>query len=397
MSAYETNDMRGYHGEYVAQEPVSPLSPRSEAFLAQRSSAKQVSPLQSPSAPYPIPQRLAKPAGNFTLPPQAFVMPIRKPVRERLSSNSEEASAHRVTVSRPSSHDTVQSRPRSQSLRPQSELMAMPTGFLQDFTNHATADSVQQHTEAPPQDIPTGFLQDYSDQAPAKYILQQSQTAFHDTPTNRPRSRTLPSHIVEAELDAYRRRACAACGSRQQTTQQDFISCKKCTNVYYCTVECWDKRVCHSRPSGLDKKCSICGLQQAFATHTFEPCGKCLDVGKTVFFCSDSCWDRRNCHVRATTVQHPAVTPTQPSRIYHPGVRSQQQRRGYGSELKHNERRLTKKTQTFENFHPTQKTALAKMDQKRDVPGSIARSLGFRRGFFYQPSSSLSYLDLCLV
>lgn len=55
-------------------------------------------------------------------------------------------------------------------------------------------------------------------------------------------------------------------------------------------------------------------------------------------------------------MQDAAVTPTQPSRIYHPGVRSQQQRRGYLPEstagTTQDERRLTKNTQTLENFHP---------------------------------------------
>lgn len=309
MPAYKMDPMRGNHGKYVAQEPISPLSPRSEAILAQRHSARQVSPLQSPSAPYPVPQASKRPAGNYTLPPKAYVMPTRKPVGGRGPPNKEEA---------------IQSRPRSQSLRPLSELVAMPTGFLQDFTSHAPADCVQQNEQVLPQDVPTGFLQDFTNHAPAKSLPQQSQPAFQDAPIRRPRSQTLPSHIVEADLEAYRRRACAACGNLQGNSRQDFIYCKKCTNVYYCTVECWDRRVCHSRPSGPEKRCAVCGLRQSFAEHIFDPCGKCQDVGKAVYFCSDSCWDQRNCHIRAA-VQNPAATPAQPPRTYHPGARSQQQ------------------------------------------------------------------------
>lgn len=44
------------------------------------------------------------------------------------------------------------------------------------------------------------------------------------------------------------------------------------------------------------------------------------------YFCSDRCWNKRNCHIRAT-VQNPVATPVPPPRPYHPGSRSQQQRR----------------------------------------------------------------------
>jgi len=223
--------MRGDHGEYVAQEPVSPLSPRSEAILAQRNSAMQVSPLQSPTAPYPIPQGPKGRAGNYTLPPKAYVMPTRKVVGSRRSPNGGKVPEHTAIVSSPPARDSFQSRPRSHSFRPPSELVALPTGFLQDFTNHIPADPVQQQAHNMPQDISAGFQKDITVHAPADLVRQQVHS------TRRPRSQTLPSHIVEADLEAYRQRTCAACGNLQGNSQQDFVHCKKCTNVYYCTVE----------------------------------------------------------------------------------------------------------------------------------------------------------------
>lgn len=225
------------NAEYVPQEPVSPLSPRSEAILAKRNSARQVSPLQSPTALYPVPQGPRKPAGNYTLPPKAYVMPTRKPVGGRRPPKDGEVPVPTTVMPSLPASDFVQSRPRSQSLRPLSELVAMPTGFLQDFTNHTPADSVQQRVQEPPQGVPTGFLQNFANHGPANPVQQQAQTADQETPTRRPRSQTLPSHIVEADLEAYRRRACAACGKLQRNRQQDFINCKKCTNFFYCTVE----------------------------------------------------------------------------------------------------------------------------------------------------------------
>lgn len=204
MPAYEMDRMQGGRTA-VEQEPISPLSPRSEAILAQRNSMKPISPPQSPSAPYPLPQGPKISQAKYTLPPKAYVMPRRKPLKEQPKRNKETAQ-HTAGVSIALVRNSIQSRPRSQSFRPPSELVEMPTGFLQDFTNHA----------------------------PAGHAQQSVHVASQNASTGRSRSQTLPYKSNDTGAESHR---CAACGRLQANSQQGFINCKKCINVYYCTVE----------------------------------------------------------------------------------------------------------------------------------------------------------------
>lgn len=346
-------------------EAVSPLSPRSNAILAQRNSGTGISPLSSPDAPPPISREARRIPGVYKLPAKAYAMPERRPSGGRQLSNESPVSEH--TPGR----DSVRSQ--ISNVSPRSKAFPILPGFLEDedVTHQIPLTPIQQTTQTPPFDIPT-FLQEFTTpssiihsrpqphsppqadhlEADASSDITESQLfdEFYDvtprrTPTSprsrRPSSQTLPSQPIQAELSSYAHRACTACGSLQKNTHQPFIPCKKCTGIYFCTVECWDKRVCHSRPGppppphppasiSPEKSCGVCSLPQSATNHPFEDCGKCKDVGKAVFFCSDRCWDMRSCHVRATpTIQlKPAVVaPVKPKGAYYPGARSEQVRK----------------------------------------------------------------------
>lgn len=331
-------------------EAVSPLSPRSKAILAQRNSVTGISPLSSPDAPLPISREVRRIPGVYKLPAKAYVLPEQTSVQ-----------------SSPTNRDSVRSQ--ISNVSPRSKAFRMPRGFSEDATHHIPLTPIQKTIQTPPFEVPT-FLQDFTNpsnttpshpqsrfppqtdhlEADASSDITESQLfdEFYDvtpprTPTSercrRPSSQTLPSQPIQAELSSYNHRACTACGSLQINSHRPFIPCKKCTGIYFCTVECLDKRVCHSRPGppppppapassiAPEKSCGVCGLPQSASDRTFEDCGKCKDGGKAVFFCSDRCWDLRNCHVRATpTIQiKPAViAPIQPSKAYRPGMRSEQ-------------------------------------------------------------------------
>ena len=264
-------------------EPVSPLSPRSEAIMMRRNNTtKRVSPLTSPvraktaargrqevSRGQQRTQRNVPATPRESYPP-AHVrnVPARKPVADYRPLRKGAVEAQKpLVINPPRTRQSVQpehgyySRPRSASFE------AIQDTYLQDFANHAPA--------------------------PAPQILPIA--------SHRPRSCSVPAqNFDQAQRD--NRRSCAACGKSQKNCRDDFLACNTCRGVYYCSNECWERRVCHR-----SIKCARCACTQASSSADFTVCGKCKNHGREVWYCSDYCWNRRRCHVRAD--QPPPAAP----------------------------------------------------------------------------------------
>ena len=292
MTAVRGNDVQN-----AGQEAVSPLSPRSEAILLRnQNSVRRISPLNSPVAVLSnnrgrrlAPKRLQpSPMMVQTLPrdsyPPAHIrnVPPRKPVNERRPAREGLVVAQVPIVVGSHPHHSVRpeyvhsSRPRSQSVQ------AVPDTFLQDFTPPAPA-------------VPDTFLQDYTPPAPAAPAASIS---------SRPsRSQSVPPNPTRQQQQEYERRTCAHCGKAQKNHPANFLCCKTCRGVYYCSISCWEQRVCHR-----SIKCTVCDCTQASSSPDFTRCQKCSQVGRELWYCSDECWDQRNCHVRSDPPQPPPKT-----------------------------------------------------------------------------------------
>ena len=268
----------------AGQEPVSPLSPRSKVMSLQSlNSVRRISPLSSPvmaqsdnrgwqqppkqSQPS---QRRVQPSPRESFPPAHIRnVPPRKPVNDRRPPREGLVVAQIPVVIGSQPHHSVRpehvhsSRPRSQSFQ------AVPDTFLQDYTPPAPA-------------------------APAASIRSRPS-----------RSQSVSPNSSRQEQLAFDRRTCAHCGKAQKNCPANFLCCKTCRGVYYCSIPCWEGRVCHR-----SIKCTVCDCTQASSSPDFSRCQKCRKVGREFWYCSDECWDQRNCHVRSDqSAQQPPKPP----------------------------------------------------------------------------------------
>ena len=287
---YEMTAREEHEGQNAEQEPISPLSPRSEALLLrQKNSVRRMSPFSSnadvqPSirGRQPAPMKLQPSQRRGRQPPRESYppanvrnVPPRKPVNgdHPACQGAVVAQVPIVISSRP--HHSIRpehdhhSRPRSQSFQ------AIPDTFLQDYAAHASP-------------------------APA-LISMLSQPS---------RSQSVPSQSS--------RQTCAHCGKAQNNCPTKFLCCKTCRGVYYCSMPCWENRVCHR-----SVKCTVCDCTQASSSVDFQRCKKCMQIGKEFWYCSDECWDQRNCHVRSD--QLPPEPPAKVRMPYRQEFREQRQ------------------------------------------------------------------------
>lgn len=216
---------RDYGYDRAQEDPVSPLSYRSnEKFPKMGEPGSEISPL-SPSSKqtltvtsskhlppintYTIPKR--KPAGGWSVDHKGNVV-IGVPSKDD-SANVHPAPGNSVSKEK----ETTAQRPRSKTsaVRPQQDVYVAPD-FLQDHADHLRAAPQSKRIAA----------------TTATPKQQRSQSC-----TGRPRR---PS-IARAQ------RNCTTCGRSQTSSTDIFRQCNKCTGIYFCTVECWDKRVCHNR------------------------------------------------------------------------------------------------------------------------------------------------------
>jgi len=295
---YEMTGARGGSVRNSEQEPVSPLSPRSEAILLQRQSLmrERVSPLNSPTGAQPAIRsrkpilKRTKPSQMIQSPPRESYppahirnVPPRKPVNDnRLPRKGVAVAQTPMIVNQPSHHSVYMeysnhSRPRSRSIQ------AVPDSFLQDFADHAAPGARPRPAARP----------------------------------SRPRSQSVPPQPAGPSQQEYDRRSCAHCGKAQKNSTAEFLSCKICRGVFYCSMPCWENRVCHR-----SVKCKMCDCTQASSSVDFTSCPRCKQNGREFWYCSDECWDLRNCHVRAD--QLPPPPPPKTHNLHRQDFRGQQ-------------------------------------------------------------------------
>ena len=279
---HDTTATRG-DAQNAGHEPVSPLSPRSEAIIARRqNTVRRVSPVNTPTRSRSMargrqpgsqrsrpPQRTARSAPRESYPPASIrICPPRKPVVDSRPSRQGTVNAQNPVMVSQERHYSIRpehahaSRPRSQSVQP------IPDTFLQDFADHsAPAPQPSRSQSVPP---------------------VASRQAQHQRPTEHS--------------------SCAHCGKLQKNQRGEFICCPTCRGVFYCSTSCWDRRVCHR-----SVKCHICDCTQASSSMMdFKRCRKCLAKNREFWYCSEDCWGSRNCHVRKDQLPPPPRVPSKP-------------------------------------------------------------------------------------
>lgn len=223
-TAQEIQPAREYRYDRAEEDPVSPLSYRSnEKFPKMGEPGSEISPLSPSSKP-----TLIMTSSKHLPPINVYTNPKRKPVRGwsvdhkgnvviGLPSKDDSANIHPAlgnTVSK--EKETTAQRPRSKTsgVRPQQDVYVVPD-FLQNHADHHAAPQPKQiaATTANPKE-------------------QRSQSC-----TGKSRRPSI----------ARARRNCTTCGRSQTSSTDIFRQCNKCVGVSYCTIECWDKRVCHNR------------------------------------------------------------------------------------------------------------------------------------------------------
>lgn len=208
---------RSHNNPDLEQQPVSPLSPRSEAiWFRQQESAGPVSPHD--------------PRKSF-LPAEIFDIPKRKAVSGQYSHSK---NSSRSGLDKGFGCEIV-------------DLPRISQQYLGDWQNHAPSSSdlkvyhveVDSKRRSRSRSVvgvmempPELFLQDLQDHAPA---------------SQRPRSGSVPAN---SNINSGRKR-CYNCGTHDAPTRKAFIKCGTCINIYYCTPDCYQGHLCHSRARRL--------------------------------------------------------------------------------------------------------------------------------------------------
>ena len=238
---------QAYSKRDVAQEPVSPLSPRSEAIWRQQQHhAEPVSPENGPGKIYP--------------PGHIFTVPKHKPVAASTSRpgqcNSSRSEIH--PSRRPTQNYQTRAPSRMQVTQKRNdELLAMPRMSEQYLQTYAPPKSKpsRSHSQRPRSqsfhlpsrssnssevmEMPTTiFLQDY--QTPAG--VKPQRTHFLDEKPTRPIQSSVSSNSSDS-LEFIGRMRCYKCNIPETPMRKPFTKCGRC-NIHWCTLKCYAGHKC---------------------------------------------------------------------------------------------------------------------------------------------------------
>ena len=293
--SYEMTPGKGnkstYHG-YSEYEPVSPLSPHSQAILLKhQNSVRKVSPQTSPVGAQ-LPGRSQKPQRRpQQMPTEERSQPLHQQ-RPPIPRDSYPP-AHIRKVPPRKAVETAQGSSKGKVIarKPMVINNSAPRQSVYASYGHVSRPRSQSVHEA----IPESFLQDFADHAISTHV---------DT-TQRPRSQSFaPPTSHQRQIDQGKA-TCAYCGKRQRNARDGFFPCPICPVVSYCSTSCWEARVCHRSIT-----CLTCGLTRPSGSAGLVRCRKCrLDFRKESWFCNEKCFGDGRCHPRSPPGRPPVPPP----------------------------------------------------------------------------------------
>ena len=242
-TTYIMSTYQAYHREDTEQQPVSPISPESEAIWSrQQYSAGPVSPQNEPRKSYP-------PASVFNIPKRKPVPASAQQAKQFRGSRSDVNTSSRP-IQRNPTKAPARMQPTSQQTGDVTAMPRMSEQYFQDWQHPAPSNPkpsrsqsrrprsqsfhhVQRKRSSSIIEMPTTiYLQDYQNHAG---ITEKK----YEPPPIQPRVESNSSD----SLEFYGRMRCYKCGIPETPNRKAFTKCGRC-NIYWCGIKCYTGHKC---------------------------------------------------------------------------------------------------------------------------------------------------------